>query len=102
MSKLTRATVPMCGKCEGEMIENVAKRGSFVYRCLVCGDNTYGPRYWGYYPVDVAGVVTDLRFIAKSWREMGQEDTADHYDGMADRLEGKDAEANHERPQPTS
>lgn len=38
-------------------------------------------------PKEIEEVAKELRFIEKSWRELGQDDTADHYASMAARLE---------------
>jgi hypothetical protein len=82
--KLTRATVPMCPRCGAKM----AKAGSLpFYECLGMRGckAVYEHRvYWGYYAVNVAGVVKEMkRFIAQvqtNWMTVAD---------WVDRLEGK-------------
>ena len=82
MSKLERATVPMCTECGAELI------GFPQTQECGCGSWVNQPDY-GYYAPDVAGVVAALRDITFA-------EVVDHPAGiiaeltvLADRLEGK-------------
>ena len=79
--KPTRARVAMCG-CGAEMR---LPKGRKVYKCTECENATYSP-YYGYYPLDIAGVVTEMQHY--------RERTGDPYrwellDSWMAKLEGK-------------
>lgn len=48
MSKLKRATVPICRKCQSAMIDISHQDGWWNYNCPECDEVCLHP-YWGYY-----------------------------------------------------
>jgi transcription elongation factor Elf1 len=94
MSKLTRATVPMCPECGAEL--RVSKwpddRGSYV--CGACHTSTDPNPPMGYYPADVAGAVARLRDIRDGIEQAEDGPTVWSYElhTLADELEGKQDE----------
>ena len=69
--KLTRATVPMCPNREcGAKVELPPS----PQKCPTCGEY-YGGSWkavdWGYHPVDVAGVVAEMRDAVRRYQGVG-------------------------------
>lgn len=58
--KLTRAEIPMCPNCRAEMKWENVQRGIPGFSCTVCNRRTNNPTK-GYYPIDVAAMVEQLR-----------------------------------------
>ena len=102
MPKLIRAIIPMCTKCGAVLYTN----GEW-YSCTKCGGRfglSWPDPYWGYYPPNVSGVVTKLRGLADR-HDLESPLQSPTYtgstlrliaDALADRLDGKDTEGNHE------
>ncbi len=77
MSKLTRATVPMCPECGGKLqwftgCDGIGahRPGQPNYRCVTCKHECHidltSPVHWGLYVPDVAGVVVGMGAALKS------------------------------------
>ena len=86
-SKLTQAEIPMCPYC-GHQLHGEGPS----YRCPDCGEYCGQTRErdpdWGYHKPDVSGVVEKLRSMAGGCDVVYETMLL----GLADRLEGKDAE----------
>jgi hypothetical protein len=91
MSKLIRATVPMCPECEIAMSGHPDYSHKSAMWCHGCNQTIYNTSYhWGYYAPDVAGEVEGVRSVARVIAGIpGCRDQATRLFIMAKVLEGK-------------
>ena len=91
--KLVKATIPMCPKCDGELIEYLSES----YCCPTCGDEclyVIDDPDWGYYLPDIGGVVTRINdaandIDAKGFGHLEQGHFVEWLRTMASRLRGE-------------